>query len=80
MKKIDNNIIKLLHDYPPRDRQEFLNDVDKVICDIYDFKYEDLPWRNPNIRDVSWDKLMEKIRLAMIRICIQFGKKDRTIH
>ena len=49
-------------------RQEFLNEVDDILCSFLKFKRKDLPWRNVGKNNDKWDKLIRKVRLITSRI------------
>ena len=61
-------------------RQEFLNEVDDILCSFLKFKRKDLPWRNVGKNNDKWDKVIRKVRLITSRIHLEFIKKDRTLH
>jgi len=75
-----NNIIRLLEHQSPEERQEFLNDIDYILCHFLEFKRKDLPWRNLGKQNEKWDKLIRKVRLIVSRIHLELIKKERTLH
>jgi|TARA_B100001971_G_scaffold68257_1_gene62841 hypothetical protein len=75
-----NNIIRLLEHQSPEERQEFLNDIDYILCHFLEFKLKDLPWRNLGKQNEKWDKLIRKVRLIVARINLELIKKERTLH
>ena len=80
IEKNQNNLIRLLEHQSPEERQEFLNDIDYILCRFLKFKLKDLPWRNLEKRNEKWDKLIRKVRLITSRIHLEVIKKDRTLH
>ncbi len=81
-KKIKTNkkLINLLRHETPKQRQKFLNEVDQVLCEIFDLEYKDLPWRNLNSTDKDWDKYVQDLRLAISKTLEEFNKKNRVLH
>ena len=75
-----NNLIRLLEHQSPEKRQEFLNDIDYILCHFLEFKLKDLPWRNIGKQSDRWDKLIRKVRLIVSRIHLELIKKERTLH
>jgi hypothetical protein len=80
IEKNQNNLIRLLEHQRPEERQEFLNDIDYILCHFLEFKRKDLPWRNLGKQNEKWDKLIRKVRLIVSRIHLELIKKDRTLH
>ena len=80
IEKNKNNLIRLLEYQSPEERQEFLNDIDYILCRFLKFKLKDLPWRNLGKRNEKWDKLIRKVRLIVSRIHLELIKKERTLH
>ena len=80
IEKNQNNLIRLLEHQSPEERQEFLNDIDYILCRFLKFKIKDLPWRNLGKQNEKWDKLIRKVRLIVSRIHLELIKKDRTLH
>ena len=80
IEKNQNNLIRLLEHQSPEERQEFLNDIDYILCRFLKFKRKDLPWRNLGKQNEKWDKLIRKVRLIVSRIHLELIKKDRTLH
>ena len=80
IEKNQNNLIRLLEHQSPEERQEFLNDIDYILCRFLKFKLRDLPWRNIGKQNEKWDKLIRKVRLIVSRIHLELIKKDRTLH
>ena len=80
IEKNQNNLIRLLEHQSPEERQEFLNDIDYILCRFLEFKLKDLPWRNLEKQNEKWDKLIRKVRLIVSRIHLELIKKDRTLH
>ena len=81
-KKLSTNkkLINLLRHETPKQRQKFLNEVDQVLCEIFDLEYKDLPWRNLNSTDKDWDKYVQDLRLAISKTLEEFNKKNRVLH
>ena len=81
-KKLRTNkkLINLLRQETPKQRQKFLNEVDQVLCEIFDLEYKDLPWRNLNSTDKDWDKYVQNLRLAISKTLEEFNKKNRVLH
>ena len=75
-----NNLIRLLEHQSPEERQEFLNDIDYILCHFLEFKGKDLPWRNLGKQNEKWDKLIRKVRLIVSRIHLELIKKERILH
>ena len=75
-----NNLVRLLQHQTPEERQEFLNDIDYILCRFLKFKRKDLPWRSIEKQGDKWDKLIRKIRLIVSRIHLELIKKERTLH
>ena len=75
-----NNLVRLLQHQTPEERQEFLNDIDYILCRFLKFKRKDLPWRNIEKQSDRWDKLIRKVRLIVSRIHLELIKKERTLH
>ena len=80
IEKNQNNLIRLLEHQSPEERQEFLNDIDYILCRFLKFKLRDLPWRNIEKQNEKWDKLIRKIRLVVSKIQLESMKKERTLH
>ena len=80
IEKNQNNLIRLLEHQSPEERQEFLNDIDYILCRFLKFKRKDLPWRNLGKQNEKWDQLIRKVRLIVARINLELIKKDRTLH
>ena len=80
IEKNQNNLIRLLEHQSPEERQEFLNDIDYILCRFLEFKLKDLPWRNIEKQNEKWDKLIRKIRLVVSKIQLESIKKERTLH
>ena len=80
IEKNQNNLIRLLEHQSPEERQEFLNDIDYILCRFLKFKRKDLPWRNLGKQNEKWDKLIRKIRLVVSKIQLESIKKERTLH
>ena len=80
IEKNQNNLIRLLEHQSPEERQEFLNDIDYILCRFLEFKLKDLPWRNLGKQNEKWDKLIRKVRLIVSRIHLELIKKERTLH
>ena len=80
IEKNQNNLIRLLEHQSPEERQEFLNDIDYILCRFLKFKRKDLPWRNLGKQNEKWDKLIRKVRLIVSKIHLELIKKDRTLH
>ena len=80
IEKNQNNLIRLLEHQSPEERQEFLNDIDYILCRFLKFKLKDLPWRNLGKQNEKWDKLIRKVRLIVSRIHLEVIKKERTLH
>ena len=80
IEKNQNNLIRLLEHQSPEERQEFLNDIDYILCRFLEFKLKDLPWRNIEKQNEKWDKLIRKVRLIVSRIHLELIKKERTLH
>ena len=80
IEKNQNNLIRLLEHQSPEERQEFLNDIDHILCHFLKFRRKDLPWRNTRKNSDKWDKLIRKVRLIVSRIHLELIKKERTLH
>jgi len=80
IEKNQNNLIRLLEHQSPEERQEFLNDIDYILCHFLEFKCKDLPWHNLGKQNEKWDKLIRKVRLIVSRIHLELIKKERTLH
>ena len=80
IEKNQNNLIRLLEHQSPEERQEFLNDIDYILCRFLKFKRKDLPWRNLGKQNEKWDQLIRKVRLIVARINLELIKKERTLH
>ena len=80
IEKNQNNLIRLLEHQSPEERQEFLNDIDYILCRFLKFKRKDLPWHNLGKHNDKWDKLIRKVRLITSRIHLEIIKKERTLH
>ena len=78
--KTNKKLINLLRYETPKQRQKFLNEVDQVLCEIFDLEYKDLPWRNLNSTDKDWDKYVQNLRLAISKTLEEFNKKNRVLH
>ena len=78
--KTNKKLINLLRHETPKQRQKFLNEVDQVLCEIFDLEYKDLPWRNLNSTDKDWDKYVQNLRLAISKTLEEFNKKNRVLH
>ena len=74
-----NNLIRLLEHQSPEERQEFLNDIDYILCRFFEFKLKDLPWRNIEKQNEKWDKLIRKVRLIVSRIHLELIKKESSL-
>ena len=75
IEKNQNNLIRLLEHQSPEERQEFLNDIDYILCRFLKFKRKDLPWRNLGKQNDKWDKLIRKVRLIVARINLELIKR-----
>ena len=76
-----SNLIRLLEEYTPLERQKFLNRIDKILCSFLNIKEKDLPWMNPQNNRKKWLKLTRRIRLVVGRIEFETNEqKERTIH
>ena len=78
--KTNKRLVNLLRHETPKQRQKFLNEVDQVLCEIFDLEYKDLPWRNLNSTDKDWDKYVQNLRLAISKTLEEFNKKNRVLH
>jgi len=57
IEKNQNNLIRLLEHQSPEERQEFLNDIDYILCRFLKFKRKDLPWRNLGKQNEKFEKV-----------------------
>ena len=76
----DENLIRLISIYSPEDVQQFLNDVDTMLCDCLDLEKEDLPWINPDKHNEKWEKIIRSLRIVAVRLCHERGKAGRILH
>ncbi len=76
-----SNLVRLLEHYSPLERQKFLNNLDKILCEYLNLNQKDLPWLNPSNNKKQWLKLSRKLRLILGKIDYeQNSQKERTIH
>ena len=74
-------LIQLLYHYSPRERQELLQDIDSILCNMLDLSPSQLPWMNPQTQSVHWAKMMDKLRLVVGKIEYESKiEEQRTIH
>ena len=78
--KTNKKLINLLRHETPEQRQEFLNEVDNVLCEVFGLEYKDLPWRNLNSCDKEWDEYVQNLRLARSKTLEEFNKRNRVLH
>ena len=51
------NLIRLLEYYSASDRQDFLNYIDKILCECFGIKRSELPWLDPRQSEIKWDNI-----------------------
>jgi len=74
------NLIRLLEHHSPSDRQDFLNYIDKILCECFGIKRSELPWLDPIQSEIKWDNIIRLIRLTMTKVVYEYEKKERTLH
>ena len=75
------NLIRLLESYTPLERQNFLNQIDKILCSFLNLKEKDLPWLNPKSFQKKRLKLTKRLRLVVARIEFENDENNgRSIH
>lgn len=75
-----NKLISLLSNNTPQERAELLDDIDGIICGIFEMKKEDLPWMNPQAYTEKWQNITSNIRLVIGRLEFESKQKIKTIN
>ena len=73
LKQIRSSLI-LRHE--PKQRQKFLNEVDQVLCEIFDSNKD---FRETLSTDKDWDKYAQNLRLAISKT-LKNLIKNRVLH
>ena len=79
--KEHKKLIQLLYHYSPRERQELLQNIDSILCNMLNLSPSQLPWMNPQTQSAHWAKMMDRLRLVVGKIEYESKiEEERTIH
>ena len=75
-----SKLIRLLGDNTPQKRAKLLNNIDEILCNIFELKANDLPWINPNKHSEKWENIMNNLRLVVGKLEYESIQKIKTVH
>ena len=79
-KEAHSKLMRLLEENTPEERSKLLNDIDGILCNLFELKIEDLPWLNPNKHTEKWENIMSNLRLVVAKLEYESKQKIKTIH